>query len=157
MQIRLNDSEMFNALNRSALLVAVVFRMLIGLGLALALVVKMYMLILTDFSCQTELMNLGNSILCTSVLDMIATSIFLVTGLGFAVGLISTHAVRLSETLLMGMCGVVIAFIAELSVESASWETAIVIFSLFVPISVLIILSRWTIIPTKSTDSSEET
>lgn len=151
MQIRLNDSDMFDGLERSAVVIAVVLRMLLGLGLAVALVLKVYMIVLTDLTCDPAGASLGNAIRCVPVLDLVAGVIVLVTGLGLAAALISPGAVHLRETLVMALCGVAIGFVSGLSAENASWEFALVLIALFAPIAALIVLGK--VLDTRKTGS----
>lgn len=142
MQIRLQDSEMFQGFERSVLVIATVIRMLIGLGLAIALVLKVYMMILTDLACAADGTSLGNAIRCTGILDMVSATIILIAGIGLAAAFFSPRRIDLPETLLMLLMGVVIAFLADLSIENATWQVALVLVALFSGLGGLLLLKR---------------
>ena len=46
---------------------------ILGVALAIALVLKIYMLVLTDYVCEPDGATLGNLIRCTATLDLVAT------------------------------------------------------------------------------------
>ena len=140
MQININDNDNFDGLERAARIVALVMRMVVGLGLAVALVVKTYMLVLTDLTCDPAGTSLGNTIRCAPILDVVAASVLLITGLGLAAALISPNRIRLQETLTMGLCGVVIGFLSDVTLTEATWQTALVLMALFFPLLVLMVI-----------------
>lgn len=144
MQIRAKDIGVLDGLERSILVIAVVLRMLIGLGLAIALFLQVYMAILTDHRCVADVDTLGNTIRCADPLNLIAGAVFLVAGLGLAAAFFTPRRVDLPETLLMLMIGVAISFLSGLSVDSATWQTALVILSLFAAIGGLLGLRIFT-------------
>lgn len=142
MQIRLQDSEIFQGFERSVLVIATVLRMIIGLGLAVALVLKVYMLVLTDLTCAEDGTSLGNTIRCTEILDMVSASIILIAALGLSAAFFSPRRINLPETLLMMLMGVVIAFVADLTIANATWQVAIVLVALFSGLGGLLLLKR---------------
>jgi len=131
MQIRASDITLFNGIERSILVIALVARMLVGLGLAIALFLQVYMRILTDHLCTGDGTSLGNLIRCADPMQMIAAAITLMAGIGLAATIFSPRRLELLETLTMLLCAVAINFLADLSIENASWQVAMVILALF--------------------------
>lgn len=140
MQIRIRDTALFDGLERSAVVIATVLRMLVGLGLTVGLVLQVYMFVLTDLTCDAGSATLGNAIRCTSPLEMIAAAIFLVTGIGLASAFFSPRNLDLPQTVLMVLCGAVISFLAGLTAEGANWQTALVVLALFAAMGSLLVL-----------------
>ncbi|MEL6523439.1 MAG: hypothetical protein AAFQ66_20870, partial [Pseudomonadota bacterium] len=140
MQLRASDITLFNGIERSVLVIALVARMLVGLGLAIALFLQVYMMILTDHRCEAENPSLGNLIRCADPLEMIAAAITLIAGIGLAATIISPRRLELIETLTMLLCAVVIHFLSGLTIESATWQIALVILALFAALGSLLLV-----------------
>ncbi|MEM9640826.1 MAG: hypothetical protein AAGA19_04945 [Pseudomonadota bacterium] len=140
MQLRAGDITLFDGFERSVLVIALVARMLVGLGLAIALFLQVYMLVLTDYRCAAEGTSLGNLIRCTDPMAMIAAAITLLAGIGLTATIISPRRLELIETLMMLLCAVVINFLAGLTIATASWQIALVIFSLFAALGSLLLV-----------------
>lgn len=131
MQLRADGIKLFTGLERPVLVLAFVARMLVGLGLAIALILQVYMLLLTDYRCEADTTSLGNIIRCADPINLIASAIILLAGIGLASALFTTRRLALIETIMMILCAVVLRFLADLDMASASWEVASVILSLF--------------------------
>ena len=131
MQLRADGIKLFSGLERPVLVLAFVARMLVGLGLAIALFLQVYMLLLTDHRCAPDVTSLGNLIRCTDPINLIASAIVLLAGIGLASAFFTTRRPALIETIMMVLCAVVLRFLADLELSSASWEVASVIVSLF--------------------------
>lgn len=131
MQLRADGIKLFSGLERPVLVLAFVARMLVGLGLAIALLLQVYMLLLTDYRCEADATSLGNMIRCADPINLIASAVVLLAGIGLASALFTTRRPALIETIMMVLCAVVLRFLADLELSSASWEVASVIVSLF--------------------------
>ena len=131
MQIRSGDIRIFNAFERTANVIAVIARMLVGLGFAIALFLQVYMMILTDYRCEEGSETLGNLIRCTPIMEMIAYVITLLAGIGLAAAFFSPKRMQILETLTMLLVAVVINFLTGLSLATATWQIALVITALF--------------------------
>lgn len=140
MQLRAGDITLFDGFERSVLVIALVARMLVGLGLAIALFLQVYMMILTDHRCEPDGTSLGNLIRCADPMEMIAAAITLIAGIGLAATIFSPRRLHLIETLTMLLCAVVINFLAGLTIASASWQIALVIVSLFAALGSLMLV-----------------
>ena len=61
------------AVERPVTIIATAMNIILGVALAIALVLKIYMLILTDYVCEADGATLGNLIRCTATLELVAT------------------------------------------------------------------------------------
>ena len=57
---------------RPVTIIATAMSIVLGVALAIALVLKIYMLVLTDYVCEADGATLGNLIRCTATLDLVA-------------------------------------------------------------------------------------
>jgi len=57
-------ANLYRFLARPAYLIKVICQMLLGLGMAITLIAKVYMLVLTDYQCLADTVTLGNRIRC---------------------------------------------------------------------------------------------
>ena len=142
MQLRSSDISIFDGFERPALVIAVVARMLLGLGLAITLFLWVYMMILTDLRCDPAATSLGNTIRCSNPVDMIAASIFILAGIGVAAAFFAARRIDFSETLSMLLVAVLIRFVGDVTVDSATWQLSLVIFSLFAAFASVAVI-RW--------------
>ena len=60
------------AVERPVTIIATAMNIILGVALAIALVLKIYMLVLTDYVCEADGATLGNLIRCTATLDLVA-------------------------------------------------------------------------------------
>ncbi len=60
------------AVERPVTIIATAMSIILGVALAIALVLKIYMLVLTDYVCEPDGATLGNLIRCTATLDIVA-------------------------------------------------------------------------------------
>ncbi len=140
----MNSSELSNAeriyrfFERPARIVKVVCLMLIGLGVAIALIAKVYMLVLTDYQCAVDSSTLGNRILCINSLELIAYALGIVAGFEFAFRLFVQGIAHTIEPLIMGVCSGLLLLISALRLENANWQLALVVTSLTLCIGALL-------------------
>lgn len=117
-----------------AMVVVMVCQMLLGAGLAVALVLKVYMLVFTDHVCVADSAALGNAIRCTPSLMIVAHVLLLVAGLRFAVLLFAPRASQMHEALLLALVGVFLLFLSGPDLAQGSWFMPLIVLSLFAPI-----------------------
>ncbi|MEM1130099.1 MAG: hypothetical protein AAGH83_06190 [Pseudomonadota bacterium] len=140
MQIRVQDSALYGWFERPAALIALVARMLVGAGLAIALFLQVYMYLLTDWRCAADGTSLGNAIRCIPTLDMIAIALALVAGIGFAAALFARARGDLLDTVLMALTAAILKFLSDLDVLAAGWQTALMVLALFAALVGLCVL-----------------
>ena len=156
MQLRADGIKLFAGLERPVLVLAFVARMLVGLGLIIALFLQVYMLLLTDYRCETGSTSLGNMIRCADPINLIASAIVLLAGIGLASAFFTTRRPALIETTMMVLCAVVLRFLADLDMTSASWEVATVIASLFGAMIGLLWIKHYLLGPKEKENSAVE-
>ncbi|MEO9530069.1 hypothetical protein [Roseibium sp.] len=120
----------FEAFRRPSWIVMMVVQMLFGLGLAVALIVKYYMLIFGTQSCEADGTTLGNAIWCTPTLEIVAHFVIAVAGIRFAAFMFSDRPRALLAPLFIALVGVLLLFLSSLSTVTASWPVAAVILTL---------------------------
>lgn len=124
------SEPLHRAFERPALIVATVARMLLGLGLAAALILKVYMAIFTDHGCLPDTDTLGNAIRCTPTLEIVAQVLMLVAGFGAAALMFSDRPWRLAPPLLTGAVGVLLQVLAGIGAAVSLWQTALILAAL---------------------------
>ncbi|NJM82134.1 MAG: hypothetical protein HC844_06260 [Tabrizicola sp.] len=128
---------------RPAGVVVTVCQMLIGLGLAIALLLKAYMFIFTDHVCLADGATLGNIIRCTPVLLMLSQFLMFVAALRFAGLLFAPHLGRIFETILLSLVAVLLRVLADLTLPGAHWELALVLLALSAAIAGAALATRF--------------
>lgn len=135
---------LITALERPAFTLMIVCQMLIGLGLAIALVLKVYMLVFTNQTCLADGTTLGNMIRCTQTLELLAQFLIMVAGFRFAALMFTMAPFRLLEPLLLALTGVLLLFLSDLSLAAATWYFSLIMLVLFGAMSsVFVALRVW--------------
>lgn len=143
MQLDPKDVAILQAFERPALVIALVARILVGLGLAIAVFLQLYMTILTDLRCEEGVTQLGNQIRCSDPMEMISTTIILLAAIGLIAGIFSRRKLVLVETLIMLLVATMISFLGGLETVPANWETAMTIAALFVSLGSLFAIQHF--------------
>jgi len=132
------------ALERPAFTLMIVCQMLIGLGLAIALVLKVYMLIFTDQVCLADGNTLGNMIRCAQTVELLAQFLITIAGFRFASLMFTMEPFQLLEPLLLTLTGILLLFLSDLSLATATWYVSLIMLVLFGAISsVFVALRVW--------------
>ncbi len=137
-----NDTFLL-AIERPALIVKSVLQMILGAGLVIALIVKVYMLVLTDLVCTGEGGSLGEAIRCTDTLQITGYVFALAAGIEGASLFFRRAGADLSQTLMLAVAA---ALFIALSVQmggQADWRLSLSIFTLSVVIAGVIFGHRW--------------
>jgi hypothetical protein len=121
--------SLYRAFERPARIIAVVAWMLLGLGLAVALVLKVYMVIFTDHVCLADTATLGNAIRCAPTLELVAQALMLAAGFGAASVLFSPRPHDLAPPLLIGVVAVLLQLLAGVASSPSPWQTAIILIA----------------------------
>ena len=119
------------ALERPAFTLMIVCQMLIGLGLAIALILKVYMLVFTNQVCLADGTTLGNMIRCAQTLELLAQFLIMVAGFRFAALMFTMTPFQLLEPLLLALTGVLLLFLSNLSIAAATWYFSLIVLVLF--------------------------
>ncbi len=135
-------APLHRAFEGPAQVVSVVARMLLGIGLAVALVLKVYMAVFTDLTCLADGSTLGNAIRCTPTLDLAAEVLMLVTGIGIAAVLFSDAPHRLAAPLLPGVVGVLLQVLAGVTTADSPWQTALILAALLAVLAAVFLSLR---------------
>ncbi|MEL6792556.1 MAG: hypothetical protein AAFU55_03220 [Pseudomonadota bacterium] len=111
-------------------IVRTALRMILGAGLAVALILKVYMLVLTDLTCVAEETSLGALIRCAGWLDLIGYSLAVAAGVEAAASLFirSRNEVRDALVLAFG-AGAILALARDLG-AAAGWRESLSVVSL---------------------------
>ncbi len=125
------DDERFVAhVLRPAKIIRSICQMIIGAGLAVALVLKVYMMVLTDYQCVPEVATLGNAIRCTSSLEFAAYALALAAGFELAYLLFEDTLERVMRPLLFAISASFLLLLSGLSTETANWQIALTVLAL---------------------------
>jgi len=143
MQINVQNAALYSWFERPMALIALVARMLLGAGLGIALILKVYMMVLTDWRCAPDVISLGNTIRCTPVIELVSGTLFLVVGFGFAAALFARRTGDLRELLVMSLVAVILRYISAVEYEGAGWQTALVVMALFAAFGGLLTAMRF--------------
>lgn len=119
------DVRLTAAFSRPTRIVAAVLRILLAVGFAIAVVLKVYMIILTDHVCADGLATLGNTIRCTSVLTMLGQALALSAALEFALRLLLGRSRRFVVPLTQAMVAFLVLYLARLETVQPTWESAL--------------------------------
>lgn len=119
-------------------LVKVICQMLLGLGLAIALIAKVYMFVLTDHQCAVDATTLGNSIRCTDTLAIMAYALALSAGFELAYRMFSDGIHGAIDPLIVGVSAAFLLIVSSLSLENVDWQIAMLLTSLTLTIGALL-------------------
>lgn len=115
---------------RPARIIRSVCQMILGAGLAIALVIKVYMLVLTDYQCSADAASLGNMIRCTGTLELMSYVLALAAGFELAYLLFEDTLERTVRPLLMGLSAAVLMVISGLDISAVGWQLALTLLAL---------------------------
>lgn len=123
---------------RPAYLVKVICQMILGLGIAIALVAKVYMFVLTDHQCVADSFALGNKIRCGNTLAIMAYGLALSAGFELAFRLFSDGIHAAIDPLILGVASAFLLIVSSLALENASWQIAMLLTSLTITVAALL-------------------
>jgi len=131
-------ARLYRFFSRPAYLVKVICQMLLGFGLAIALITKVYMFVLTDYQCMADTNSLGNSIRCTDTLAIMAYGLALSAGFELAYRMFSEGIHGAIDPLIVGVSSAFLFIVSSLSLESVNWQIALLITSLTLTVGALL-------------------
>jgi len=123
---------------RPAYLVKVICQMVLGLGLALAFIAKIYMFVLTDHQCLADTHTLGNSIRCTNTLAIMAYTLALSAGFELAYRMFSDGIQGAIDPLIVGVSSAFLLIVSSLPSENVNWQIAMLLTSLTLTVGALL-------------------
>lgn len=114
---------------RPARLILMICQMILGLGLLIALVLKVYMAVLTDHVCTTETGTLGNAIRCMPTLVLMANVLALAAGIELARALFQEGLARIIAPIALALAAALLALLAVFP-GAAGWREALLLLAL---------------------------
>ena len=115
---------------RPARIIRSVCQMVLGAGLAIALVLKVYMLVLTDYQCSADAATLGNMIRCHSTLEIMSHALALAAGFELAFLLFESSMECAVRPLLLGLSAAFLLVISGLDADASTWSIAATVAAL---------------------------
>ena len=119
------DERLIRAFVRPARIVAAVLRLLLAAGFTIALILKVYMIILTDYTCEDGVATLGNTIRCTPILLLLGYALALTAAIEFALRLLSNAPRRFLPPFTQALLAVLILYLARIETVGTTWESAL--------------------------------
>ena len=116
---------------RPAIIVATAMNVILGLALAIALILKIYMLVLTDHVCTADGTTLGNIIRCTTTLEMIAAFFAATAMINAAVILLVPRIEFFSRTLGFAAAAAFISLMSAFTGGDYNWQLTLASTALF--------------------------
>ena len=123
------------AIERPALIVKSVLQMILGAGLVVALIVKVYMLVLTDLVCTGEGASLGEAIRCTDTLQITGYVFALAAGIEGASLFFRRAGAGLLQTLMLAVAAALFIALSGQMNGDVNWRLSLAIFTLAVLIA----------------------
>ena len=127
--------EFLAAFARPAWVVMIAAQMLLGLALAIALIMKYYMLIFGTAVCTADDVSIANLVRCTPTLVVIAHFVIAVAAFRFAAVLFVDRPLALISPFAVGLLGVFVLFLSSIDIADVSWALAAVILVLLACVS----------------------
>lgn len=145
-----NDTFLL-AVERPALIVKSVLQMILGAGLVIALIIKVYMLVLTDLVCTGEGGSLGEAIRCADTFQIVGYVFALAAGFEGASLFFRRAGADLLQTLMLAVTATLFLALSVQMNGVADWRLSLAIFTLAVLIAG-IVLGRARLAMTKEGD-----
>jgi len=96
------------------------------------------MFVLTDHQCVADAHTLGNSILCTNTLAIMAYALALSAGFELAYRMFSDGIQGAIDPLIVGVSAAFLLIVSSLSLENVDWQIAMLLTSLTLTIGALL-------------------
>ena len=125
------QTSFFEAFAHPAWVVMMVAQMLLGLVLAVALVMKYYMLVFGAVSCTDDDSSIANLVRCTPELVMVAHFLLAVAAFRFATVMFSDQPMGFVSPMMIGLAGLFLLFLTGVSPEGSTWSLAAVTLVFF--------------------------
>ena len=119
------------AVERPVTIIATAMSIILGVALAIALVLKIYMLVLTDYVCEADGATLGNLIRCTATLDSVAALFAAAATVNAATILIVPRIEYLSRTLGFAAAAAFVSLMSAYVAGDYDWRMTLASTALF--------------------------
>lgn len=129
-----NDTFLL-AIERPALIVKSVLQMILGAGLVIALIVKVYMLVLTDLVCGGDGASLGEAIRCADTFQIVGYVFALAAGFEGASLFFRRAGADMLQTLMLAVTATLFLALSVQMNGVADWRLSLAIFTLAVLIA----------------------
>lgn len=123
---------------RPADVIRTVCQLILGAGLAIALILKVYLAVLTDHVCVAEEATIGNLIRCTSTLSLMAYVLALSAGFELAKLLFEQDDRRVLSPLVLGTAAAMFSVLSGMMSAEPGWRDALVITALVATIAAIL-------------------
>lgn len=137
-----NDTFLL-AIERPALIVKSVLQMILGAGLVVALIIKVYMLVLTDLVCMGEGGSLGEAIRCADTFQIVGYVFALAAGFEGASLFFRRAGADLLQTLMLAVTATLFLALSVQMNGIADWRLSLAIFMLAVLIAGIVFGRAW--------------
>ncbi|WP_168879859.1 hypothetical protein [Rhizobium sp. P28RR-XV] len=133
METKLNHTSrmLIYALEQPIVTLTITCQMLLGAGLAVTLVLKMYMIVFTDQVCVANGATLGNMIRCTPTLILMSQFLITLAGFRLAALMFTERPHLLLEPLLLALTGILLQQLTGMNVAGATWYFSLTVLVLF--------------------------
>ncbi len=119
----------FDAFARPAWVVMMVAQMLLGLTLAIALVMKYYMLVFGTVGCTGDDPSIANLVRCTPAMDIVGQFLLAVAAFRFAGFMFEDKPLTFLQPFIIGLAGLFLLFMTGVTPATVSWSMAAVILA----------------------------
>ena len=119
------------AVERPVTIIATAMNIILGVALAIALVLKIYMLVLTDYVCEPDGATLGNLIRCTAMLDLVAAVLAAAAALNAATALIVPSIEYFSRALGFAAAAAFVSLMGAYVAGDYDWRMTLASTALF--------------------------
>ncbi|MYA87308.1 MAG: hypothetical protein F4X97_02430 [Boseongicola sp. SB0662_bin_57] len=112
-------------------IIATAMSIVLGVALAIALVLKIYMLVLTDYVCEADGATLGNLIRCTATLDLVAAFFAVAAAINAATVLIVPRIELFSRALGFAAAAAFVSLMSAYVAGEYDWRMTLASSALF--------------------------
>lgn len=128
---------------RPARIILTVCQMILGAGLAVTLILKVYMLVLTDHQCVADAATIGNGIRCSPTLEIMAYGLALSAGFELAYLLFEGGMDRAVRPLVLGLGSGFLLLVSGLAPGAADWQAALTLTAVSASFFAGLVALKW--------------
>ena len=127
---------------RPASLIALALNIVLGVALAIALILKVYMLVLTDLVCSEDVRSLGNLIRCTDFLELAASFLAASATVAVASALLIPRAEVWTRALGLAVMAAFVSLMNLFLLGDYNWRLTLAATALFTMILAMLYIGR---------------